>query len=96
MQRAPIFKMAVNRAKRECKIPKRFIDEFAEAKTKKCKKLKITDKNIYPVEITQVDKARNMVKIHFKGYSEKFDEWRPCDENNLTRNAIGTDVTTEQ
>ena len=36
------------------------------------------------MEITQVDKARNMVKIHFKGYSEKFDEWRPCDENNLT------------
>ena len=35
------------------------------------------------MEITQVDKKRNMVKIHFKGYSEKFDEWRPCDENNL-------------
>ena len=24
-----------------------------------------------------------MVKSRFKGYSEKFDEWRPCDENNL-------------
>ena len=35
------------------------------------------------MEITEVDKTRNMVEIHFKGYSEKFDEWRSCDENNL-------------
>jgi len=72
-----------NRAKQECKIPKRFIDKFAEAKPKNYKKLKAMDRNIYPVEITQVDKVRNMGKIHFKGYSEKFDKWRPCDENNL-------------
>ena len=78
-----MFKMADNRSKRECKIPKRFIDEFAEAKPKNYEKLKATDRNIYLVEITQVDKARNIIKIHFKGYSEKFDEWRPCDENNL-------------
>ena len=78
MQTTPMFKMADNRAKRECKIPKRFIDDFAEAKLKNYKKLKGTDRTIYPVEITQVGKARNMVKIHFKGYSEKFDEWTPC------------------
>ena len=41
-------------------------------------------RNIFPVEITEVDKDRNMIKIHFKGYSEKFDEWKPCDENNLS------------
>jgi len=70
----PMFKMADNRAKRECKIPKRFIDEFADAKPKNYNKLKAVDRNIYPVKITQVDKARNMVEIRFKGYSEKFDE----------------------
>ena len=67
MQRAPMLKMAANRVKRERKTPKRFIDEFAEAKTKQCKKIKTTDKNIYPVEIMQVDKARNMVKFISKG-----------------------------
>ena len=77
-----MLKMAVNRAKQERKIPS-FIDECVEAKTKQCKKIKTTDKDIYPVEITQVEKARNMLKIHFKGYSEIFDEWRPCNENNL-------------
>ena len=78
-----MFKMAGNGWKRECEIPKRFIDEFAEAKPKNYEKLKATDRNIYLVEITQVDKARNIIKIHFKGYREKFDEWRPGDENNL-------------
>ena len=78
-----MLKMAANRVKRERKTPKRFMDEFVEAKTKQYKKIKTTDKNIYPVEIIQVEKARNMVKTHFKGYREKFDEWRPCDEHNL-------------
>ena len=40
MQRTPMFKMADNRAKRECRIPNRFIDEFAEAKPKNYKKKK--------------------------------------------------------
>ena len=78
-----MLKMAVNRAKQEREIPRSFIDECVEAKTKQCKKIKTTDKDIYPVEITQVEKARNMLKIHFKGYSEISDEWRPCNENNL-------------
>jgi len=34
------------------------------------------------VEIRHVDKGKNMVKINFKVYSKKFDEWRPWDENN--------------
>ena len=51
--------------KRECKIPKRFIDKFAEAETNQGKKIKIVDED--PVKITPVNEARNMVKIHFKG-----------------------------
>ena len=79
-----MLKMADNRVKRERKIPKRFIEEFVEAKPTKYKKIKTMYRNIFPVEITEVDKDRNMIKIHFKGYSEKFDEWKPCDENNLS------------
>ena len=43
-----MFKTADNRAKRERKIPNRFIYEFAEAKPKSYKKIKPTDRNIYP------------------------------------------------
>ena len=43
--------------------------------------MKTVDRNLYAVEITEVDKARKRIKIHFTGHSEKFDEWRPCDEN---------------
>ena len=36
-----MLKMAVNRAKQERKIPRSFIDECVEAKTKQCKKIKL-------------------------------------------------------
>ena len=35
------------------------------------------------MKIKKADRARNMVKIHFKGYSEKFDEYRPWEETNV-------------
>ena len=70
--------MADNGAKRE---PVRDFDEFAGAKPNNYKKIP-KDRNIYTVEITQVGKARGMVIIHFKGYSEKFGERRPWGENN--------------
>ena len=57
--------MADIRANRERKIRKKFINEFTEAKPKNHKKIKTADRNIYPVEITEVDKTRNMVEIHF-------------------------------
>ena len=62
-----MFKTVDNRAKRERKIPKRFLHEFAEAKPNNHKKIKTTDRNIYQVEIAQVDKARDIVGIIFKG-----------------------------
>ena len=39
--------------------------------------------NLYDVEIKEVDEIGKRVKIHFKGFSEKYDEWRPFNENNL-------------
>ncbi|RMX55218.1 hypothetical protein pdam_00022945 [Pocillopora damicornis] len=41
MQSVSMLKMAVNRAKQERKIPRSFIDECVEAKTKQCKKIKL-------------------------------------------------------
>jgi len=62
------------------------VDEITATKPKNNKKMKTVDRNLYAVEITEVDKARKRVKIHFTGYhftgySEKFDEWRPWDES---------------
>jgi len=72
--------MADGKAKRERKTPKRFIDEITATKPKNNKKVKTADRNLYAVEITELDKAIKRVKIHFTEYSEKFDEWRPWDE----------------
>lgn len=76
--------MAGLEGKRERKVPKRLIDEIVETKPKNCKKMKATDRKLYEVEVIEIDKAANRVKLHFKGYSEKYDEWRPYDEMKLT------------
>ena len=75
--------MAGLEEKRERKVPKRLIDEIVETKPKDCKKMKATDRKRYEVEVIEIDKAANRVKLHFKGYSEKYDEWRPYDEMKL-------------
>ena len=67
-----MFKMADNSAKCERKIPKRLIHEFVEAKPKHFKKITTTDRNICSVEIKEVDKARNVVKVH--GYNIRASE----------------------
>ena len=37
------------------------------------------DKNLYEVEIIDVNKERKQMKIHLAGFSEEFDEWRDYD-----------------
>lgn len=39
------------------------------------------DNALYEVEITEVNKEKKMVRIHFKGYDTRFDEWRPFDND---------------
>lgn len=65
--------------KRVSRPPKRFMneyDEYSEEKpSKKPRKQKI-DKTLYDIEVKEVDKAKKRLKIHFVGYSDKFEEWR--------------------
>lgn len=60
-----MLKMADNRVKRERKIPKTVIEEFVEAKPKNLRKIKTTDRNIYPVVITQVDNCKRETSLIF-------------------------------
>ena len=39
---------------------------------------------MYEIEIKEVDRVANKVKIHFTGYSNKYDEWRPYDGASLS------------
>ena len=59
--------------KRTLRKPIRFAEEYSIPSSKRCKK-PTTDNNLYEIE---VNRDRNLVRIHCKGYSEKFDEWRP-------------------
>ena len=53
--------------------PIRFAEEYCVPSSKQRKK-PTTDNNLYEIEL---NRDRNLVRIYYKGYSEKFDEWRP-------------------
>ena len=65
-----------NRPKRELCLPKRYAEEQNDLKRCNAKKKSKTDKNLYDIEIVQVDKERKRFKIHFVGFGNQFDEWR--------------------
>ena len=37
------------------------------------------DRNLYDVEVIEVDTTRKQLKIHFVRFSHEYDEWRDCD-----------------
>lgn len=41
------------------------------------------DNYFYEIELKEVDKEGKRVKIHFNGFSVKFDKWRPYDGKNF-------------
>ena len=72
-----------DRPRRMCRTPKRFIDEYSACKQTIKKKTKKNDKELYEVEIKEVDRKKGRMKIHFKGYHDRYDEWRPYDNNKM-------------
>ena len=65
------------RPKREIKEPKWFYNEFSAYTPIKKANLQRKDTKLYDIEVTEVDKANKRLKIHYVGYSSRFNEWRP-------------------
>ena len=69
-----------SRPKRTLHKVRRFVDEFVVSDVKESvKKRPKKDNNLYEVEIKEVDRQNKRIRIHFKGYDARFDEWRPYD-----------------
>ena len=66
--------MADSRVKREVKLPKRFGEDFSFQQSQVEAKRKVTkpDKTLYEIEVIDIDKAENKVKIHYTGYGSEF------------------------
>ena len=62
-----------DRPYRESKIPKRYSDEVSDSRPNIKSKSARPDKDLYEIEIKEVDRVANKVKIHFTGYSDKYD-----------------------
>ena len=43
------------------------------------KKTPKKDNNLYDIEVTEDEKEKICIKIHFVGYGNEFDEWRNFD-----------------
>lgn len=69
------------RPQRDVKKPQRFTEFFAQSSSSEIQKQKCNkrDSTLYDIEVTEVDKERKRLKIHYVGYNEKYDEWRPYD-----------------
>lgn len=72
-----------DKPKREIKQPKRFCTEFSAYTPVKKANPQKKDKKLYDIEVTEVDKANKRLKIHYVGYSSRFDEWRPFGEDEV-------------
>ena len=56
--------------------PKGFVEEYCiPGHTNK--KIAVKDYNLYEVDIKKVDRENKSLLIHYKGYSDSFNEWRP-------------------
>ena len=59
--------------------PRLFVEEFCELHEKKMEKVerkRKADRDLYDVEVVEVDTTRKQLKIHFVGLSHEYDEWR--------------------
>ena len=65
-----------NRPKRDFMPAKTLCGGAKWSEALQCQKKSKTDKNLYDIEIVQVDKERKRFKIHFVGFGNQFDEWR--------------------
>ena len=73
-----------SRPKRTLRKPHCFCDEFAALVPSRCTsqpKQTKKDDALYEIDVSEVDRERKLVRIHYKGYESKFDEWRPYDRD---------------
>ena len=59
--------------------PRLFVEEFRELHEKRMEKVerkRKTDRDLYDVEVVELDTTRKQLTIHFVGLSHEYDEWR--------------------
>ena len=50
--------------------------ELHEKKMEKVDRKRKTDRDLYDVEVVELDTTRKQLKIHFVGLNYEYDEWR--------------------
>ena len=53
--------------------------QIREEKVERSQRKPRMDKNLYVVDVVEVDTSRKRLKIHFVAFSEKYDDWLDYD-----------------
>ena len=66
----------------------------AKKRWRKWNEKRKTDRDLYDVEVSEVDTTRKQLKIHFVGFSHEYDEWRDYDNEKklLSLRSLGKNV----
>ena len=52
-------------------------DIYSKEPSQTLPKTKLTQKDVYPIEVVDEDSSTSAVKVHYIGYSSRHDEWKP-------------------
>lgn len=56
-----------------------YLDDLPLPRTRRSRVKEASPDHLYPLLVVQ-DEQRQLVKVHYEGYSTSYDEWRPRDE----------------
>ena len=57
-----------------------YLDDLPLPKARKAKVKEASPDHLYPLRVVEEDEERQLVKVHYEGYSTSYDEWRARDE----------------
>lgn len=77
--------MSVNRSKRRKRVAnyRQLADVHVPRARKTRKQTCCTDQRLYAVDLLEKDTVNNRGRVHYQGYSSRYDEWKSLDELEL-------------
>ena len=57
-----------------------YLDDLSLPRARRDKTKAVSPDRLYPLRVVEEDEERQLVKVHYEGYSATYDEWRPRDE----------------
>ena len=57
-----------------------YLDDLRLPRARRAKIKTASPDHLYPLRVVDEDEVRQLVKVHYEGYSTSYDEWRARDD----------------